>query len=120
MGCAVGCSPLLFYKDLLRRNLFFDRGANFNEYQVLKYVKKTIFAFDEVLFDGDECVNRINRTMKRKFTTLVAGIMLFAVSGALFAQRAGGGRPVDPTGYKDTYKGYFTVGVVCEHLIREL
>ena len=22
MGCAVGCSPLLFYKDLLRMNLF--------------------------------------------------------------------------------------------------
>ncbi|MBO5749835.1 MAG: hypothetical protein J6R36_02695, partial [Bacteroidaceae bacterium] len=48
--------------------------------------------------------------MKRNFTTLVASIMLLAASGTVSAHRAGG-RSGDPTGYKDTYKDYFTVGV---------
>jgi GH35 family endo-1,4-beta-xylanase len=48
--------------------------------------------------------------MKRNFTTLVASIILLAASGTVSAQRAVG-RSGDPTGYKDTYKDYFTVGV---------
>lgn len=47
--------------------------------------------------------------MKRISTIILA---LAVSAGSLFAQGFPWGRPVeDPTGYKDTYKDYFTVGV---------
>ena len=50
-----------------------------------------------------------NQTMKR-LTLSVLAIALCA--GSVFGQGFGWGRPVeDPTGYKDNYKDYFTVGV---------
>ena len=47
--------------------------------------------------------------MKRISTIILA---LAVSAGSVFAQGFGRGRQVeDPTGYKDTYKDYFTVGV---------
>ena len=46
----------------------------------------------------------------KRISTIALALVLGA--GSIFAQGFPWGRPVeDPTGYKDTYKDYFTVGV---------